>query len=121
MNSNDATNTDVNSNIDTNIDTENTTYIYLNFRGKKTYLRKDTLDIVPYLHSLVTSSCKTNPKDEEGLLIVDESASTVFFIIDAYRCWLEDGKPLYLLIDIPMRISRGLYASVAKRDRKSVV
>jgi hypothetical protein len=84
----------------------------MNFRGAIFALRKDTLEAVPYLEALVTRQSENDPRDSKGRLLVDESGTKVYYIIDKYREWLEDQKPTHFSTS---GLARGLYVSVARR------
>lgn len=90
-------------------------FIIINFRGKKKYIRKDLIEMVPYLYNLLNSPLQGNARDDEGNLIVDEDSYVFFSLVDHYRCWLEKGRPTRSLNIFGHKTVEPLYSSVARR------
>lgn len=96
---------------------KNQQHVYLNCRGKKVIVRRDTLECFPFFQSYLSTTWDDNPCDDDGNYIVDESAEFIFHLVDLYRCWLELGSPI-AFDDISLSskiVRRGLLASVARR------
>ncbi len=84
-------------------------FIKLHCRDRITYFQKDSLILLPYIYNLVTKdNFAKSPMDEDGYILVDEEASTLYYLIDKYREWLEVGHLNYVK-------SKGLISSAAKR------
>ena len=93
-------------------------FIYLNCRGAETLISRESAELIPYINSLINGPFKNNPHDKKGYIIIDESASSLFYMIDMYRAWIESGNPSSLALSLN-RTSPGtqqyLHASIARR------
>lgn len=92
-------------------------FIRLNFRGTKRLVRKDTLEVLPFLYAMVNGEWKqNNPVDEDGYYLVDENIETIFTLVDLYRAWMELGEPDGLdKVALLKKVSRAILASTARR------
>ena len=83
----------------------------VNFRGKAYYVRKDTIEMIPYMDSLFNGPMKNSDRDSYGNLVIAEAAVHFFLLVDYYRGWLQKGSPTY----IKDCYRRGLMSSIAER------
>ena len=93
------------------------TYIHVNFRGTvkpihKEYFEEDSG--VGYLRGLYRINFKDSPKDEKGYLMINESSTHFFHLVDLYKAWLGEGSPRRIRIGFPDSYIT-MYSGIAER------
>jgi hypothetical protein len=73
-------------------------FVWFNFRGKVRFLRKDTIEMCPYLELMINSPSQNIETDTNGYIMIDEDYKDVIYCIKLYQLYLETGKTKYLYI-----------------------
>lgn len=67
-------------------------FVWFNFRGKIRFLRKDTIEMIPFLNNLITSKCSSVERCPSGHIMIDEDYNTIVQLVNVYVKYIHSGR-----------------------------